>query len=274
MTGTVPTTVVFCGPSINADDVRARLAAKLGGDPGDALITAPPVAQGDVIGVVHRHHPHTLVIVDGVFDRVPAVWHKELLWAMDAGIHLFGSSSMGALRAAELHRFGMIGVGRVFEHFRDATLEDDDEVAITHTTGEDQFRALSTAMVDLRHQITAALDADVLTAPQADRLIRIAKQLPYPQRAMPTVLDLASGPPPSEPGLPDVAPLGAKATQWLREAARDPSRSRKRLDALECLDTVAAHLLTTTGPFRPEDWYVEPTVFLVQAIHDATHGPP
>ena len=41
-------------------------------------------------------------IIDGYFERVPSVWHKEILWAMAEGIHVFGSASMGALRAAEL----------------------------------------------------------------------------------------------------------------------------------------------------------------------------
>ena len=43
---------------------------------------------------------------------------------------------MGALRAAELHAFGMRGVGRIFEAFRDGELEDDDEVAVVHGPAE------------------------------------------------------------------------------------------------------------------------------------------
>ena len=50
---------------------------------------------------------------------------------MSQGIHVFGSASMGALRA-ELCPFGMVGVGRIFEAYRDGELEDDDEVAVIH----------------------------------------------------------------------------------------------------------------------------------------------
>jgi hypothetical protein len=77
--------------------------------------------------------PQAIGIIDGYFHRVPAVWHKEILWAMSEGIHVFGSASMGALRASELHRYGMIGVGRVFETYRDGRLEDDDEVVVMHS---------------------------------------------------------------------------------------------------------------------------------------------
>lgn len=36
------------------------------------------------------------------------------------------------LRAAELHSFGMEGVGRILESYRDGILTDDDEVALVH----------------------------------------------------------------------------------------------------------------------------------------------
>ena len=47
---------------------------------------------------------------------------------------------MGALRAAELHVFGMVGVGRVFELFRDGLLEDDDEVAVAHGPADSGYQ--------------------------------------------------------------------------------------------------------------------------------------
>ena len=52
----------------------------------------------------------------------PTVWHKEILWAMAQGIHVFGGASIGALRAAELDVFGMKGIGRIYEDFRDGVL--------------------------------------------------------------------------------------------------------------------------------------------------------
>jgi len=37
---------------------------------------------------------------------------------MSRGVHVFGASSMGALRAAELAAFGMVGFGRIYDLFR------------------------------------------------------------------------------------------------------------------------------------------------------------
>src|SRR4051794_26348046 len=93
--------VAFIGPTISVDDARAELACE--------CEFRPPVGQGDVTRAV-ADRPDVIAIVDGYFERVPAVWHKEILWAMAEGIHVFGSSSMGALRAAELADFGMVGV--------------------------------------------------------------------------------------------------------------------------------------------------------------------
>src|SRR5215470_18896878 len=112
---------VFVGPTLPPVEIAAVLDA----------VCLPPVAQGDVYRLVGAR-PRAIGIIDGYFDGVPAVWHKEILWALTQGIHVFGSASMGALRAAELHPFGMQGVGSIFEAYRSGELEDDDEVAVLH----------------------------------------------------------------------------------------------------------------------------------------------
>ena len=63
---------------------------------------------------------------------------------------------MGALRAAELHVFGMQGVGRIFEAYRDDSLEDDDEVAVLHAPEEAGFLPLSEPMVNIRTTLARA----------------------------------------------------------------------------------------------------------------------
>ena len=68
--------VIFAGASISAADVQGFL---------DALYL-PPVAQGDVYRV--RARRPGIGIIDGYFDRVPSVWHKEILWALSAGVQV------------------------------------------------------------------------------------------------------------------------------------------------------------------------------------------
>lgn len=141
-------TYVFLGPTVTVTDAKRILDATY----------LPPVRLGDVYRVVSRHAARAIGIVDGYFQWTPAVLHKEILWAISQGVHVFGAASMGALRAAELAPFGMHGVGRIFQAYRDGHLhspddglfEDDDEVAVVHGPCEIGYRGASEAMVNIR----------------------------------------------------------------------------------------------------------------------------
>ena len=159
---------VFVGPTLRAEDLPQD---------GD-IVVLPPVAKGDVYRVA-QERPSAIGIVDGYFEGVLSVWHKEILWAMAEGIHVFGSASMGALRAAELHQFGMRGIGRIFEAYRAGELEDDDEVAVIHGPAETGYLALSEAMVNIREDFGAAERNSIVAVATRDALIRIAKELFY-----------------------------------------------------------------------------------------------
>jgi hypothetical protein len=149
------------------------------------------VSQGDVY-LTARQRPEAIGIIDGYFERVPAVWHKEILWAMAQGIHVFGSASMGALRAAELDTFGMEGVGAIYEAFRDGRLEDDDEVAVSHGPAAVDYRGGSEAMVNIRVTLDKAERLGVISRRTRAVLLSIAKNLFYPDRSYPRVLELAA----------------------------------------------------------------------------------
>ena len=139
------TVVVFVGPTLEPRDL-----ALAGG-----FVGLPPVSQGDVYRAA-KSRPRAIGIIDGYFSGAPSVWHKEILWAISEGVPVFGSASMGALRAAELHSFGMRGVGRIFEAFRDGALEDDDEVAVLHGPAEIGYLAASEPMVNIRETLARA----------------------------------------------------------------------------------------------------------------------
>ncbi len=223
------TAVVFAGPSLSQDVCRTILPA---------AEYRPPVSQGDVTRAVLAG-ARAIGIIDGYFERVPAVWHKEILWAMSRGTHVFGAASMGALRAAELHQYGMVGIGEVFAAFRDGELEDDDEVTVAHGPAEIGFLATSVAMVDIRATLATALAGGVVTPAVHDALIGLAKQTYYPNRSYEVLLADAHA-----AGLP-AADLDA-LENWLPTGRVE----RKAADARAMLDTVAAHLAADPGPKR------------------------
>lgn len=159
---------IFTGPTISSAEVQEVLNCRC----------LPPAAQGDIYRAA-LDKPRVIGIVDGYFQGRLSIWHKEILWAMSQGIHVFGCSSMGALRAAELHSFGMRGVGRIFESYRDGVIEDDDEVALLHGPEETGFAQVSEPLVNIRATLTAAADAGIIDAAFSALLLWIAKATFY-----------------------------------------------------------------------------------------------
>ncbi len=130
--------------------------------------------MGDITRAV-GDRAELIVLVDGVFESGPSVWHKEIMWAMSSGVTVIGASSMGALRAAELNQFGMMGYGEVYDDFASERLNDDDEVAVLHGPPETGWLPLTDAMIDIRYHANNAVGAGVLSASQAAEVIAHAK---------------------------------------------------------------------------------------------------
>jgi hypothetical protein len=218
---------IFTGPTLAPAEGQVIL-------PGARFF--PPAAQGDVYRA-SLSRPWAIGIIDGYFERMPAVWHKEILWAMAQGIHVFGSASMGALRACELEAFGMVGVGEIFEGFRSGALSADDEVTVVHGAAEDGYRALSDALVDIRATLAAAAAQSVITADSAGVLVALARRTFYAQRSFARLLAEAAG-----AGV-DAGELAA-LRGWLPGGRVD----RKRRDALAMLRAMSELRAREPGP--------------------------
>ena len=214
------TIYIFLGPSLSHDYARTILDATY----------LPPIQQGDLARLLLRK-PRYVGIIDGYFEVTPTVWHKEILWAMTQGIHVYGSASIGALRAAELDTFGMRGIGRIYEAFRDGILEDDDEVAVLHGPEELGYPPLTEAMVTIRATFDEAARAGVLAPEVAAQLTAVAKSLFYKERTYEAVLERGAA-----SGLP--AGLLQALAAWLPCNRID----QKRIDAEALLATIRAHL--------------------------------
>jgi hypothetical protein len=221
------TAIIFAGPSLPP---RLRPA-------GEPLIEwRPPVRQGELYRAALAR-PAVIGIIDGYFEVVPTVWHKEILWAMAQGIHVFGAASIGALRAAELDAFGMRGIGDIYEAFRDGVLEDDDEVAVLHGPEELGYPPLTEAMVNIRATFAEVVRCGVLPPEMAARLTAIAKALFYKKRTYEAMFEAAAA-----SGLP-ASPL-CDLNEWLPASRID----QKRRDAEALLDAVRAHLAAGAPP--------------------------
>ena len=209
---TRPRVTVFAGPTLpRHPDAAWRLL--LG-----ACELRPPAQRGDVLEVL-VDQPDALVLIDGYYYSVPAVTHKELLYALDAGVRVFGAASLGALRAAELAPLGMTGVGRVYEWYRSGVIDGDDEVAILHASADHGYQGLTVALVELRHALES-LDCD---GGAAAAFVARVKQIPFSNRHPDVIAELAR------------RELGSEAAETLMR--RLAEHSVKREDARLAIET-------------------------------------
>jgi hypothetical protein len=219
------TIVVFAGPSLPP---AHRPTA-----PGVTWL--PPLRMGDLYRAA-RAGADAIGVVDGVFELEPTVWHKEILWAMAQGIHVYGAASIGALRAVELAPFGMVGVGWVYRAFRDGRLIDDDEIALLNGPAETGFAPETEAMVNVRATMAAAARAGIVAPADAAHVTAAAKALFYQDRRYERILQAALA-----SGVADEA-LRALAA-WLPTGRID----RKRHDALAMVDAIMAAMRRAPG---------------------------
>jgi hypothetical protein len=215
-----PDAVVFLGPSLPVSEAEEIL-------PAPPAEYRPPVKRGDLEAVL-AEKPEIVCIIDGLFFQDCSVGHREVLKLLNSGIEVYGASSMGALRACELEDFGMTGIGRVFEMYRDGVVESDDEVALACDpfTGE----AVSDALVDIRINLERAVYEGVITPDESNIILKTASDLYYPERTYRRIMKAASG------------SIGEESSgNFMEFIGRNPY-SQKREDAKALLSLVAGKM--------------------------------
>lgn len=226
--------VVFLGPSLPRREAEAILSATY----------LPPAEQGSVIRAWLNHRPRALVLIDGVFGSVPAVRHKEILWACANGLSVFGAASIGAIRAAELATVGMRGHGLIYRWYRRTPLADDDEVAVAMSPPELGAAPLSEALVSMRVTLGLACRQKIISREQRLALEAIARATIFVDRSYEKLIQDARETLPAHwsDSLTDL-------DHWLTGNRVD----QKRLDAVGLLTLLAVNpeLLASRQPIEP-----------------------
>lgn len=173
--------IIYTGLSVDFNDAKEIL--------NENVVYKPPIKRGDIDEAL-KENPDIIGIIDGVFHQSPAVAHKEILKAMDNGVKVIGSSSMGALRASELDSLGMIGIGYVYEQYRDGKITSDDDVAVS--LDKDTLEAISVPLVNMEYVFRNAEKENIITESEKEELLKIAKEIYYPKRLYSTVLNKSS----------------------------------------------------------------------------------
>jgi hypothetical protein len=136
----------------------------------------PPVKRGDL----PRQYDGTVVIIDGEFGQNLSVSPHEILRLLDQGTTVIGASSMGALRAAELHPFGMKGHGWIFQQYLSGRIIADDEVALQYSPLD--LRPMTVPLVNVRYWLEQLEAAGHVERRVSGRLFAAARRVFFADR--------------------------------------------------------------------------------------------
>jgi hypothetical protein len=168
--------VIFLGPSLSRDKARKILDA-------DYRL---PAKKGDLLKLILKE-VNIVGLVDGYFlQDYPPTPIEVYNLVRKRDVKVLGSSSLGALRAVELGKYGMIGIGKIFRLFRDGILDSDDEVAVTFT---DYMNYKSEALIDIRYNLFLAQKYKIIDNMTRRSILKIAKQTYFPYRTYEDILD-------------------------------------------------------------------------------------
>jgi len=166
--------LIFIGPSLDRNVAAPLLAADY----------RPPIRRGDLTQAIEAGYAF-IGIVDGEFRQSLAISLQEIRTALAKGARLYGSSSMGALRAVEAFPLGMVGIGEIYWWFRSEKIDSDDEVAICFNA--ETGVALSEPLVNIRATLDAATQSEIIDADIREIVLLAAMQLPFPSRTYPNL---------------------------------------------------------------------------------------
>ncbi len=166
--------IIYLGPSMPLNEAKEIINAEF----------RPPIKRGDLVNLSPNSR---IAIIDGVFEQNLSVSPKEIIDILSRGAYVFGGSSMGALRAAEVP--GMIGVGRVFQWYRDKIITRDDEVALLFDPYANE--ALTVPMVNVRFAIERLCSLGTIDYKTGNSIIEAALKIHYKERTYPFILEKA-----------------------------------------------------------------------------------
>ncbi|MCD7781434.1 MAG: TfuA-related McrA-glycine thioamidation protein [Methanosphaera sp.] len=205
--------VIYTGLSLPYKDANKILEAEY----------LPPVKRGDIHQLISKRSDIDIIgIIDGEFHQSPAVSHKEILEALNKGITVIGGSSMGALRACELYPYGMIGVGKIFEDYKEGLIDSDDDVAVS--LNPETLEAMSDSYINIKYNLKMAVDDKIITNEEMLELLDIAKQTYYPKRTFSYIIKKSN--------------LNSNKQSILLEYIREKDYDIKREDAIEVIEYI------------------------------------
>ncbi len=109
----------------------------------------PPLKHADLISSVEYYKPDIIGIIDDYCGQSESVWHNEIIYILEKGIKIFGASGVGAIRAAELERFGMVGIGEIFKFYKSLMTSSDEEI-VSLFDEKNNYQRITEPLINIR----------------------------------------------------------------------------------------------------------------------------
>lgn len=213
--------IIFLGPSLPIERAKAILDADYRG----------PAKKGDFLQLILRE-TEVVGLIDGFFlQDYPPTPIEVYSLVKKKGTVLYGSSSLGALRAVELSKYGMIGVGKIYNLFRRGILDSDDEVAVSFT---DYSNYKSEALIDIRYNLFLAEKKSVIDNQTKKRILKVSRDVYFPYRTYDDILDRCK----------QKYPSNLHFIEQFREYLKTDKKSLKEIDAILLLNTIKQRINT------------------------------
>lgn len=221
--------VIFTGPTLSGEEARNIVEATY----------LPPAKQGDIMAAIFTYRPDVIGIVDGCNDDELPVWHKEILFALDNDIRVYGSGGIGALRAIETERFGMIGVGAIFHRLKTQLVSSDDAVMSVYEERDGKFCRISEPLVNIEATFASAVQVGIIDQACSDHLMQVSQELYYKDRNFSRIFQHA-----------EQSGFSYKKIEALSTYCRQNYRDLQKEDALMLLEAIK-----TTTPKKSDARY-------------------
>ncbi len=149
------------------------------------VIVHPPIVRGDLINSKYRKGDSVLII-DGFFHQRESVDLTEIKHTIHSGILVYGTSSMGALRAVEAQALGMKGFGYIYRLLRRQAIVDDEIVA--QLVNPIDYTPITYALIDVYYAIKQLRINNSINDSQYFDLVRMMSTSHYSERDSTTLI--------------------------------------------------------------------------------------
>jgi len=172
--------IIYVGPSLNIEKAKIIFDADY----------RPPARKGDLLRLLVDNDDNHLIVglIDGLFlQEYPPTPIEVFQLLKRKNTVVLGGASLGALRAVELEKYGMIGIGKIFELYKKNKIIADDEVAVTFSQETQQLQ--SEAMIDIRYNLFLASRKRVIDKETRRATLKVAKNIYFPYRNYLDIID-------------------------------------------------------------------------------------